>query len=177
MKPEKTTSIIAIAAISIDGKIAQHKNQQTDWTSREDKIALRKLLDETDVIGIGHTTYRIHEERLAARRCIIFTREVVGFEQKSENLFLCNLDNVSLREVLAPYHSVALLGGAQIYTYFLERDLIDELHLTIEPVAFGNGLNLFERKNSLITNFKLVSVQQLNAGGTMLLRYRRPSYI
>lgn len=175
MKSERSTSIIAIAAISMDGKIAQRENQQTDWTSAEDKVALRKLLDETDVIAIGHTTYRIHEERLTTRKCIVFTREVVGLEQKSENLFLCNLDHVSLREVFAPYHSIALLGGAQIYTYFLEHDLIDELYLTIEPVAFGSGLNLFEGKNSSITNFDLISVQRLNDQGTILIHYRRPS--
>lgn len=165
--------IIAIAAVTIDGRIAQHENQETDWTSPEDKAFLRKLLDETDVIVVGHTTYRIHQSYLAARKCIVFTREVNDLEQQSDNILFCNIDAVSLDRVLSPYHSVALLGGSQIYTYFLEHDSIDELYLTIEPIIFGSGLNLFSGQPSLRTNFAFVSFEVLNKQGSVLLHYRK----
>jgi dihydrofolate reductase len=173
MKRDDSPTIIAIAAVTIDGKIALHENQQSDWTSPEDKQALRGLLDETDIIAIGHKTYLIHEERLAERKCIVFTRTVTELKQQSKNVLLCNLDNVSPREVLSPYRLVALLGGGQMYTHFLEHDLIDELQLTIEPIVFGNGLNLFEGSPSSIRRPQLVSIRELNQHGTVLLHYRK----
>jgi dihydrofolate reductase len=173
MTSANSARIIAIAAVTIDGRIAQNENQETDWTSPEDKTFLRKILDQTDVIVIGHTTYRIHQAYLAARKCIVFTHDVNDFEEESDNLSFCNLDAVSLNGVLSPYQSVALLGGSQIYTHFLEHDSIDELYLTIEPIIFGGGLNLFNGQPSLRTNFDFVSFEVLNKQGSVLLHYRK----
>jgi dihydrofolate reductase len=170
----ESMKIIAIAAVTIDGKIARNANHPSDWTSPEDKAAFRKSLVEIDAIIIGHTTYRLHESRLVNRRCIVFTRSVVDQERKNENLLFYNPQGpTSIRQVIQPYYSVAVLGGTQVYSYFLEHELIDEIYLTIEPIIFGEGLNLFQTKISLDTKYQLTSIERLNSQGTMLLRYKR----
>jgi dihydrofolate reductase len=172
MKP----NISAIVAVTIDGKIARHAGHFTDWTSPEDKTFLRSLLDKSDVVVIGNNTYKTAEGPLSKRNCIVFTHAVRDTERRRDNLLYYNAGGPSpIEAVLEPYRAVALLGGTQVYSYFLERDLIDDLYLTIEPVVFGSGLDIFVCKNGVTVNFRLVAVKELNQKGTVLLHYQRPS--
>ena len=168
MKPK----IVAIAAITIDGKIARNQGHFTDWTSPEDKTFLRGFLNTCDAIVVGNNTYKTAEAPLSKRNCIVFTHDVESTRQARENLLLCNPANASIETVLEPYRIVALLGGTQTYSYFLHRNLIDELYLTIEPVVFGDGLPLFKCENDTLA-FQFVSVEKLNEQGALLLHYRR----
>jgi dihydrofolate reductase len=70
------------------------------------------------------------------------------------------------------YKKVCLLGGTQIYSYFLERNLIDEISLTIEPLVFGEGLPLFSCAIEP-HRFALVSTKKLNNKGSLVLHYKR----
>ena len=171
MKSSRT--IIAIAAITIDGKIARHADHLTDWTSPEDKTFLRALLDKSDVVVVGHSTYKTAEGPLSKRNCIVLTRTVATMEQKSDNLAFYNPEGLPIERALESYRIVALIGGTQTYGYFLEHGLIDELYLTIEPIIFGNGLSMFASKNGKDTKFLLVDVQKLNEKGTILLHYKK----
>ncbi len=172
MKP----NISAIVAVTIDGKIARHSGHFTDWTSPEDKTFLRSLLDKSDAVVIGNNTYKTAAGPLSKRNCIVFTRTVHDTERRGSNLLYYNADGPSsIGVILESYRAIALLGGTQVYSYFLEHDLIDDLYLTIEPVVFGEGLDIFKCKNEATVNFHLTAVKKLNDKGTVLLHYRRPS--
>jgi dihydrofolate reductase len=172
MKP----NISAIVAVTIDGKIARYAGHFTDWTSPEDKTFLRSLLDKSDVVVIGNNTYKTAVGPLSKRNCIVFTRTVRDTERRSDNLVYYNADGPTpITAILEPYRTVALLGGTHVYSYFLERNLIDDLYLTIEPVVFGSGLDIFKCKNEVMTNFHFAAVKELNEKGTVLLHYQRPS--
>jgi dihydrofolate reductase len=166
-------AIVAIAAMTIDGKIARHSSELTDWTSPEDKQLLTGLLDKSDVIVIGNSTYKTAEEPLSKRNCIVMTRSVATTERRNEKLLFCNPGSVAIVDLLRPFGTVALLGGTQTYTYFLQKDSIDELYLTIEPVIFGNGLSLFEGTIAGNVRFRLQSVKKLNETGTILFHYTK----
>jgi dihydrofolate reductase len=167
------TRIIAIAAITIDGKIARHSGEFTDWTSPEDKDILHELLDKSDAIVVGNNTFKTAEAPLSKRNCIVFTRSVETTERPRENLLYYNPNGASLASVLSEYRTVALLGGTQIYTYFLQRDLVDELYITIEPLVFGGGIGLFDRAENVAVKFELLSTERLNQYGSVLLHYRK----
>ena len=166
-------TIIAIVATSIDGRIALHANHPSDWTSPEDKAFMHDLLDRCDVIVVGNSTYKAAREPLSKRNCIVFTRSVTSTEQQRENLLLCNPAGADVKAVLQKYKTVAVLGGTQIYTYFLDHNLLDELFVTIEPLVFGRGLCIFEAQMASGQRFALASVKQLNQSGSVLLHYRR----
>lgn len=163
----------AIAAVTIDGKIARNTSHFSDWTSLEDKTFMRSLLDASDVVVIGNNTYKTAIEPLSKRNCIVLTTSVSKTERKDPRLLLWNPATVRFDEVVMGYERIAILGGTQTYTYFLEHDLLDEMYLTIEPVVFGNGLNLFETTADITTAFALSSVKQLNERGSVLLHYVR----
>src|SRR3989344_5586514 len=125
---------IAIAATTLDGKIALERDHFSDWTSPEDKAFMRKLLDEADVIVVGNNTYKTAEKPLSSRNCIVLTSSIAAVERKRDNL-------------------------------------LDELYLTIEPIVFGHGVSLFDHSQHVPACFSLLSMQKLNANGTVLLHY------
>lgn len=167
------TKIIAVAAATIDRKIALSNCHYTDWTSAEDKKFLCMFLDKSDVIVVGNNTYKIAKKPLLKRNCIVFTRSIFGIKRCGDNLLFCNPNNANIRDILSDYKIAAVLGGAQIYTYFLENNLLDEIYLTIEPLVFGKGLNIFERIAKKALKFQLLSIKKLNKNGSILLHYKR----
>jgi dihydrofolate reductase len=167
------TKIIAVAAMSLDGKIAKHSGQFTDWTSPEDKEILHKHEDESDVIILGNNTYKTAQVPLSKRNCIVLTRSVATVERRSDNLLLYNPQGMPIEKVLGGYKTAVLLGGTEVYTYFLERDLIHEIYLTIEPVIMGSGLSFFDYDGELNKKFIGASIPQLlNEKGSVLLHYK-----
>ncbi len=162
---------IAIAVMTLDGKIARHRHHFTDWSSKEDKQFLHDFLAKADVIIIGHNTHEIATKELGKYNRIVLTTSVATTERKNDTLLLCNPETVDIEESLDPYKLVGILGGMDTFTYFLKRGLIDELYLTIEPLIFGEGLDLFASSQKLDAHFSLESVKQLNEKGSVLLHY------
>lgn len=167
--------ITLVAAVSIDGKIARDAKHFPDWTSPEDKKHLHDIEDRSDVMIVGRTTFETARKPLSKRNCIVFTRSVEKAEKKNS---LCTFLNPGAVDMIAfceehGYTKICLLGGAQTYNYFLERDLIDEIYLTIEPVILGEGLNLFSQAQEPAKQFTLVSTEKLNSTGTILLHYKK----
>lgn len=164
---------IAIAAVTIDGKIALDAGHFSDWTSPEDKDFLHKMLDESDVVVVGNNTYKTATGPLSKRNCIVFTTSVRTSEHKGDLLTYCNPASSDCIPLMNKYQTVAVLGGTQTYTWFLDNDLLDELYLTIEPVVFGRGLNLFESTKDVLAKYHLESTKKLNEKGTLLLHYAK----
>jgi dihydrofolate reductase len=169
--------VVAFAIQTSDGFIALHRGHSTvEWRSGADARFLTERLDdlgEAGVIVVGNTTYHEVIDRLSKRNCIVFTRSVSTVKRVHETLLLCNPEGVSLASILEDYDKVALLGGTQVYTYFFDRDLIDELYLTIEPVDFGDGLTLLERPRHINAKLRVESSQSMNEEGTFLRHYER----
>lgn len=165
---------IAVAAMTLDGKIAKSKDHlSTDWTSEEDKIFFRKFLAECDAVLVGKNTYETAKGPLSKRNCIVLSRTADQLARESERLIFINTDKTDLKKYIASrgYQKIAILGGSQVYTYCLENGLMDELYLTVEPVVFGTGIDLFASQKSLDKTFQLVSMEKLNEQGTLLLHY------
>jgi dihydrofolate reductase len=174
---------IAIAAMTLDGKIARHKNHMSNWTSKEDKVFMHALLDKCDAIIVGNNTYKTAIKPLSKRNCIVLTKSIphnvvsrfIGCYQKSDSLLFCNPNKANIKRLIRTlnYKTIAILGGAQTYSYCLKNNLLDELYLTIEPLVFGQGINLFAENQSLNKKFKLLPVKKLNPQGSLLLHYKK----
>jgi len=168
------TSYIVIAAVTIDGKIALSSKHNSSWTSKEDKDFLHAMLDKCDVVVVGNNTYKAAKKPLSKRNCIVFTSKVTSNVKKNSRLLYCNPERTDIKKLIEKlgYKKIALLGGAQTYTFFLQKNLVNDIYLTIEPLTFGMGLNLFGSSKPLVRNFKLVSIKKLNKAGTLLLHYK-----
>lgn len=82
-----------------------------------------------------------------------------------------NPANVDLTSLLAKYKTVAVLDGGAVYRFMLESGLLDEIFITVEPLIFGRGKEMFVG-GTRTTRVSLLSVKRLNQTGTLLLHYQ-----
>lgn len=167
-----------VAVMTIDGKIAKNSRHNVNWSSVEDKKFLNKKIAEHDVIIVGRTTFNVAKKALtkkefATRNYFVITRSIKTTLRLNDQVLYVNPEGVDIRKLINDfgYKKVCILGGTQIYSLMLERNLVDEIFLTIEPLVFGSGLNLFE--GDFKKQFKLTSIKKLNKGGTILLHYKK----
>ena len=166
---------IALAVMTLDGKIAKTVSHESSWSSKEDKKFLRKKIDRCDVIVVGRNTYEVSHGPLSKRNCIVITSRVATTTEPTALCRYVNPKTVNIKTLVQSlgYRNICILGGTRTYSLMLKLGLIDELFLTIEPLLFGSGLSLFDLPLKNAPLFRLVSVKKLNRRGTILLHYRR----
>src|SRR3989344_2982995 len=87
-----------IVAITLDGRIARSsEHQSTDWTSKEDALNMRAMLNECDAIIVGRKTYDIATP-LHKRNCIVFTGSVDSIQTISDKCVLFNAQKSSIKD-------------------------------------------------------------------------------
>ena len=157
--------------MSIDGRISLDSKKLPNWTSREDWEFFRAGLKKSDAVVSGHTTYKVAKKYMDKRVSYVLTSKVRD-PKVSGTITMLNPKYSNLKKILGGYKKVAIVGGAGVYQAMLDLGLFDELYLTIEPIVFGRGRELFVggKKNF---DFKLKSVKKLNKTGTLLLHYTK----
>jgi dihydrofolate reductase len=165
--------VIILAAVTIDGKLARNAAHFSNWTSREDKRIFVQASKQAGVLVLGNNTYKTLPAPLSGRLHIVMTRNpsaeqgipgVVEFTAQSPEEIVADLE-------ARGYAEIALAGGAQVNSLFLAAGLVDELWLTVEPVIFGQGVDLFSGFDFDL-RAKLTYLEQLNEDGAVHLRYR-----
>jgi dihydrofolate reductase len=161
--------VIMMMAMTADGKIAKDKTQFADWTSREDKKLFVEISKACGVIMMGENTFNTFPNPLKERLNVVFTGDLnkpeipgVKWVSGEPSLVLDDLEKMGYKEAL-------LGGGSFLNSLFLEKKLISEIVLTIEPKIFGSGLSLFNR--DLDANLKLLEFKNLNEN-TLMVRYQ-----
>lgn len=160
--------VTMMMAMTVDGKIAKDKTQFADWTSREDKKLFVEISKAHGVIMMGENTFKTFPAPLKDRLNVVFSqaenepREGVKWVKGEPEKVLEELETLG-------YKSALLGGGSFLNSLFLEKKLISEIILTVEPKIFGAGLSLFNR--DLDANLKLLEIKNLN-DDTLMLRYR-----
>lgn len=155
-----------IVAQTLDGFIARDKNQLSmDWNSLEDKKRFVALTKRAGVVVMGSTTYETFNKPLKDRLNIIYSRSKTfeGTETTTDDPITL-LKNLEERG----YTEIAICGGSEIYTMFMDAGVIDTLYLTVEPIYFGEGIKLFNK--SINKRLTLVNLEKLESG-TLFLEY------
>lgn len=157
-----------IAAVSADGFIAKDaKHSSIEWTSKADKKRFVELTKRAGIVVMGGATYRTIGRPLPNRKTIVYSR--TGQFEGSEVTQKPPLELLTELEALG-HKEVAICGGAQIYTLFMQAGVVDEIYLTLEPIMFGKGITLFNE--DLKYHLKLVEAQTSEETGTLLLHYK-----
>jgi dihydrofolate reductase len=158
-----------IAALSADGFItppSEFSSLSTTWTSAEDKKFFIEKTKEARVFVMGSTTFETFGARpLKNRRNIIYSRN-----KKYEGAETTSEDPKDLVQRLEKegHAQVAICGGSSIYSQFLKAGIVNKIYLTIQPVIFGQGINLFDQP--IHKNLKLENSEKLG-DNTVLLEY------
>lgn len=161
--------VFLIAALTADGFIARHQDHGADWTSLEDKKLFVELTKQAGTIVMGSRTFATIGRALPGRKIIVYTSQTTesgidGVEMTSES------PGVLLKRLeAAGEQTLAVCGGATIYRQFLAAGMVDELYLTVEPILFGSGINLFDQP--IDANLELIRTWQLN-DSTVAMHYK-----
>lgn len=156
-------------AMTLDGKIAKNSDHFPDWTSREDKKYFAKVSREAGVVIMGDKTFFTFPSPLKERLNVVFTLEENPKEIEGVKWVKGEPKNVLKELEEMGYESAILGGGAFINGMFLEHKLVDEIHITVEPKIFGDGLGLF--KGDFDVNLKLKDFEKINED-SVVLRYK-----
>jgi dihydrofolate reductase len=164
--------IILLAVVTIDGKLARDEHHFVDWSSAEDKRLFFSTTRKAGVLIVGHNTFRTFPSPLPGRLHVVLTRDtsdkvdvpgVVEYTSKTPQEIVGDLE-------ARGYSEAVMAGGAVANALFLEVGLVDEIWLTVEPLIFGMGIELF-RGMEFDLRARLLSVERLNAEGAVQLRY------
>ncbi len=160
--------VTMMMAMTVDGKIAKDKTQFADWTSREDKKLFVEISKAHGVIMMGENTFKTFPAPLKDRLNVVFSE--TEHEPQEGVKWVKGEPEKILEELEALGYKSALLGGGSfLNSLFLEKKLISEIILTVEPKIFGTGLSLFNK--DLNANLKLLEIKNLN-DDTLMLKYR-----
>jgi dihydrofolate reductase len=185
--PRATFTLTAV--VSADGFIARRAGEHPgSWASAEEQARFLAAVPGYDWAFMGRTTHLTAFRK--DRRRVVFSRTATGLEWREESHLWVDPNQVPLADILAavtplqPPHRCIVLGGATVHDWFLERALIDQIELTIEPLRFGAGLPLLSGQQgdpvAALTDrgFAVVDEQWLNPQRTRLLvltrRGRKP---
>ena len=133
-------------ASSLDGHIAR-EDGSVDWLPEHTKSGYDEFYKTVDTVVMGRRTY---EQILTfgaypyeGKKSYVFTSNT---DQKNdENVeFVSDTKEIPKELLLSSGKNVWLVGGADIISFFLNNDLVDEVILSVIPVVLGKGISLFK---------------------------------
>jgi len=161
-------------ATTINGFIAK-ENDDTSFVSEIEWNSFRKMIKNVGNMIIGSRTYKIMKdggefENLENVRVLVVLNES-GLETIADAHSIVK----SPKEALAilekeGFDNALVAGGGTLNTSFITENLVDEIYLDVEPVAFGKGIKLF-RENGFEAKLELLETKKLS-DNEIQLHYR-----
>lgn len=174
-----TARFTLTVATSADGFISRSTDEPPQaWASPEEQDLFFRDVEAADWAVMGRNTHLAADR--PDRRRIIFSTKAGGWQRPTQ-LWLDpeTLTPAELPTLVSDVHALEnglILGGTRVHDWFLAHDAIHKVHLTIEPVAFGEGLPIFsgQQDRDPVTTFTrrgfhILSEETLNGIGTRYL--------
>jgi dihydrofolate reductase len=156
-------------AATADGKIAKNSDHFPNWTSREDKKMFMEVTKEHGAVIMGDKTFFTFPKPLPDRLNVVFTLLENPPETENVKWVTSEPEKVLVELKKMGYKSAVLGGGTYMNSQFLEKKLIDEIWLTIEPKIFGDGLGVFSGDFNI--DLKLLDVEKIN-DDSVVVKYK-----
>lgn len=159
--------------MSADGFVGE-ANGGLDWMTWNWDDALKTrvdaLTDSIDTILLGRKMtegFIAHWEKTLrdntdpsqpfARKMVnaqkyVFSRTLQSVQGENTTLVREDAETAVHNLKKMPGKNIMVYGGAGFVSFLLEKKLIDELHLFINPAALGDGLRIFSRRTPLQLN-------------------------
>ena len=116
--------IILICATTLDGYIARHSNEITNWTK---DLKLFKKQTMGHPVIMGSNTFKTLQNELTGRNVIVFHR--------NDNPYTI------IKELKTTYKRIFIAGGGKTNERFMKY--LTDMYITPHPVMFGTGIKLF----------------------------------
>ncbi len=160
--------------MSTNGMISQERNQDSsEWNSLDDRNQLLEKIRSIGTVLMGATTYRIIEDKLYnGANFFVLTRHPSQFKPRPHVTFIQgDVQEICRQLQKKNINHIALLGGSETNSAFLNANKVDDIFLTIEPLLLPEKISLANQLSST-SRLKLLSVERLQNGQTLLLHYQ-----
>jgi len=140
--------VILYMAISANGIIAK-SDDDTSWIYQEEWNSYSLAVREAGCLVVGRRTYHIltkQPEFAEFKDVKLVAVSKDDFETLSPNHLVAHTPKEAL-ELLNDFDEVIVAGGGTLNASFMAENLVDEIYLDIEPIAFGEGIPLFKGQN------------------------------
>lgn len=170
-------------ATSADGFISRSTDEPPQaWASPEEQALFFRDVEAADWAVMGRNTHEAADK--PHRRRIIFSTSKQGWQRPTQLWLdpkkLVPKDLAALVDERRPLVSGLILGGTRVHDWFLFHDAIGDVHLTVEPVVFEDGLPIFSDQQSrdpvdvfTAHGYCITEDRQLNSAGTRYLEFSR----
>ena len=158
--------------------------KKLDWRLIKNKyISSKKNLDHihrlraiSDIIIVGANTFREDKPKLTTRLVkgdnpkihVFDPKRILKSNQISNNIKIIS-DKDVMRNKFNKYKIIYIEGGGKTISYFMEKNILDRIHLCLCPIILGGGRPSFiQSKNISIKNLKSYDPKHYNMGNDVL---------
>jgi len=132
-------------AVSVDGYVAK-ANGDSDWVSQLDEDLFITRAREAGCIVVGKKTFEQYRGTIYPVEKVtnIVLARQPGSSTENNILFTDSAQGALALAREKGYENVLVAGGGKVSGFFLTEGLLDEILLTVHPLALGTGIKLFE---------------------------------
>lgn len=160
--------VVLYMAITANGYIAKGNNE-TPW-SNEEWESFSSIVKKIGNLVIGRKTFEIMNQGNEFQKIgNPFTVIVSNKENNNSNFVESPEDAIELLKEKG-FSEILVAGGGKLNSSFMQKGLVDEIYLDIEPFFFGKGIKLFA-DNEFEAKLELLETKQLSKN-TIQLHYR-----
>ena len=173
LQMENKLSVILLMVMSANGVVAQKRIENSfEWNSEADRVQFLEKINDIGTAIMGSNTYRsIGSKPYPGIDVYVLTNHPEQFRPHDRVTFVSgDITDIYEQWRCENLGKIALLGGPSTNRLFLEKGLVDEIYLTIEPTLLPEGLHLAENLGLQI-DLKLKTLEVLNEEKTLLLHY------
>ena len=171
----KKPQFIAHIAQSLDGFIATNSGESKYISSKENLDHIHRLRAISDIIIVGANTFREDKPKLTTRLVEGDNPEIYVFDPKkilksnqTSNIKVIS-DKDVMRDKFKNYKTIYIEGGGRTISYFMEKNILDRIHVCLCPIMLGGGRPSFiENKNISINNLKSYDPKHYQMGNDVL---------
>ncbi|TVQ54915.1 MAG: hypothetical protein EA355_10870 [Rhodobacteraceae bacterium] len=164
-----------------DGFIAREPGHPpADWASPEEQVVFLGAVAAADWAVMGRGTHEAAPR--PDRRRVIFTHGAKAPEWRAPTQVWLDPEGLTVEDIARlvasrrPLRDGLILGGAAVHDWFHRQGRVDEITLTVEPIAFGAGVPIFSGQAPgdpvaalRAKGYEPVAERRLNAAGTRLI--------
>ena len=163
-------NIILYNAVSLDGFIATLEGD-SDWVSDVDAEVFEAKCKEAGCILVGRKTFEQFPELypMDGVENIVLTRDETMSSANERVHFVHSVQEAVEAAEKFEYQTAILAGGSKANSSFLKAGFVNEIYLSVHPLALGEGLKMFGEQGEGLS-FKLLDVTELGEG-LVLLHY------
>ena len=160
--------VVLYMAITANGYIAK-ENNETPW-SDEEWQSFSNIVKKIGNLVIGRKTFEIMNQDDEFQQIgNPFTVIVSNKEDNNSNFVNSPEQAIKLLEEKG-FSEIIVAGGGMLNSSFMQKGLVDEIYLDVEPFLFGKGIKLFA-DNEFESKLELLETKQLSKD-TIQLHYR-----